>query len=92
MMQSRAKSIRQGTHHRQSLRPARRIRLHYWSKARLDKAVKEVGQNVTGCWGAANLDDLDRFYQTIREEKGKIDTPFASAGRSEVALLALFGS
>ena len=31
-------------------------------KVRLDKAVKEVGKDVTGVLGdAANLDDLDRF-------------------------------
>ena len=57
-------------------------------KARLDKAVKEVGKNVTGVLGdAANLDDLDRLYETVREEKGKIDILFASAGRGELAAI-----
>jgi NAD(P)-dependent dehydrogenase (short-subunit alcohol dehydrogenase family) len=53
-------------------------------KARLDKAVKEVGKNVTGVLGdAADLGDLDRLYETVRKEKGKIDILFASAGRGE---------
>jgi hypothetical protein len=47
-------------------------------EARLDKAVKEIGRNVTGVLGdAANLEDLDRIYETVRKEKGKIDNrPF----------------
>ena len=54
-------------------------------KARLDKAVKEIGKNVTGVLGdAANLDDLDRLYDTVRKEKGKIDILFASAGLQEI--------
>ena len=57
-------------------------------KARLDKAVKEVGRNVTGVLGdAANLDDVDRLYETVRKEKGKIDILFASAGRGELAAI-----
>jgi NAD(P)-dependent dehydrogenase (short-subunit alcohol dehydrogenase family) len=57
-------------------------------KARLDKAVKEIGKNVTGVLGdAANLDDLDRLYERVRKEKGKIDILFASAGRSEIAAI-----
>ena len=57
-------------------------------KARLDKAVKEVGKNVTGVLGdAADLGDLDRLYETVRKEKGKIDILFASAGRGELAAI-----
>ena len=49
----------------------------------LDKAVKQIGRNVTGVRGdAANLDDLDRLFEQQRE-KGKIDVLFASAGRGE---------
>ena len=56
-------------------------------KARLDKA-NGYGKNVTGVLGdAANLDDLDRLYQTVRKEKGKIDILFASAGRGELAAI-----
>lgn len=57
-------------------------------KARLDKAVREIGKNVTGVVGdAANLHDLDRLYETVRKEKGKIDILFASAGRGELAAI-----
>lgn len=47
----------------------------------LDKAVKEIGRNVTGVQGdAADLDDLDRLFDKVKREKGKIDVLFASAG------------
>ena len=53
-------------------------------KGRLDKAVKEVGRNVTGVQGdAASLEDLDRLYDTVKKEKWKIDILFASAGRGD---------
>lgn len=47
----------------------------------LDQAVKEIGRNVTGVQGdAGDLDDLDRLFDTVKREKGKIDVLFASAG------------
>jgi NAD(P)-dependent dehydrogenase (short-subunit alcohol dehydrogenase family) len=47
----------------------------------LDAAVKLIGRNVTGVQGdAANLDDLDRLYATVKREKGSVDILFASAG------------
>src|SRR6202051_3718475 len=47
----------------------------------LDEAVKLIGRNVTGVRGdAANLDDPDRLFDTVKREKGKIDILFASAG------------
>ncbi|UAJ10548.1 SDR family NAD(P)-dependent oxidoreductase [Glacieibacterium megasporae] len=50
-------------------------------QAALDEAVAFIGQNVTGVQGdAANLDDLDRLYETVKREKGTIDVLFASAG------------
>jgi NAD(P)-dependent dehydrogenase (short-subunit alcohol dehydrogenase family) len=50
----------------------------------LDEAVKLIGRNVTGVRGdAANLDDLDRLFETVKREKGKIDVLFASAGMGE---------
>jgi NAD(P)-dependent dehydrogenase (short-subunit alcohol dehydrogenase family) len=53
---------------------------------KLDEAVKAIGKNVTGVQGdAANLADLDRLYDTVKKEKGKIDILFASAGRGEFA-------
>ena len=52
----------------------------------LDKAVKLIGRNVTGVRGdSANLDDLDRLFDTVRREKGRIDVLFASAGIGEVS-------
>jgi NAD(P)-dependent dehydrogenase (short-subunit alcohol dehydrogenase family) len=54
----------------------------------LDEAVKLIGRNVTGVRGdAANLDDLDRLFDTVKREKGKIDVLYASAGRGEAAKL-----
>ena len=54
----------------------------------LDEAVKLIGRNVTGVRGdAANLDDLDRLFDTVKREKGKIDVLFASAGKGEAAPL-----
>ena len=57
-------------------------------KDKLDEAVKAIGHNVTGVQGdAANLDDLDRLYKTVKETKGSIDVLFASAGQGEMAKL-----
>ena len=54
------------------------------SEDKLDKAVKLIGRNVTGVQGdAADLADLDRLYETVRKEKGRIDILFASAGQGE---------
>jgi NAD(P)-dependent dehydrogenase (short-subunit alcohol dehydrogenase family) len=50
----------------------------------LDEAVKLIGRNVTGVRGdASNLDDLDRLFDTVKREKGKIDVLYASAGMGE---------
>src|SRR6476646_9124253 len=54
-------------------------------QAELDKAAKAIGKNVTGVRGdVANLADLDRLYETVREQKGKIDVLFANAGVGEL--------
>ena len=54
----------------------------------LDEAVKLIGRNVTGVRGdASNLDDLDRLFETIKREKGRIDVLFVSAGKGEAAKL-----
>jgi len=54
----------------------------------LDEAVKLIGRNVAGVRGdASNLDDLDRLFDTVKREKGKIDVLFASAGKGEAAKL-----
>ena len=50
-------------------------------RAELDKAVAEIGSNVTAVQGdVANPDDLDRLYQTVAAKKGKLDILFANAG------------
>ncbi len=48
----------------------------------LDKAVKEIGKNnVTGVQDdAGNLSYLDRLFEIVKKEKGRIDVLFASAG------------
>ncbi len=52
----------------------------------LDDAVKAIGRNVTGVQGdVSNLADLDRLYETVKREKGRIDILFASAGVGEFA-------
>ena len=51
----------------------------------LDAAVKQIGRNVTAVRGdAANLDDLDRLFDTVARERGKIDILYASAGTGDV--------
>jgi NAD(P)-dependent dehydrogenase (short-subunit alcohol dehydrogenase family) len=54
----------------------------------LDQAVRLIGRNVTGVRGdAANLDDLDRLFDKVKREKGKIDVLYASAGIGEAVPL-----
>ncbi|MDQ2837538.1 MAG: SDR family oxidoreductase [Actinomycetota bacterium] len=53
-------------------------------KDTLDEAVELIGRNVTGVQGdAADLDDLDRLFETVKQEKGAIDVLWASAGTGE---------
>jgi NAD(P)-dependent dehydrogenase (short-subunit alcohol dehydrogenase family) len=54
----------------------------------LDDAVELIGRNVTGVQAdSANLDDLDRLFDAVRQEKGAIDVLWASAGTAEEAKL-----
>jgi NAD(P)-dependent dehydrogenase (short-subunit alcohol dehydrogenase family) len=54
----------------------------------LDEAVQLIGQNVTGVQAdSANLDDLDRLFETVKREKGSIDVLWASAGIGEQSKL-----
>jgi len=54
----------------------------------LDKAVKQIGKNVTGVQGdVSNLADLDRLYTAVKEQKGHIDILFANAGVGQRAPL-----
>ena len=60
-------------------------------QSELDSAVKQIGKNnnnVTGIQGdVSNLADLDRLYDTVKEQKGRIDILFANAGIGELAPL-----
>ncbi|MBA3961210.1 MAG: SDR family oxidoreductase [Chthoniobacterales bacterium] len=54
----------------------------------LDAAAKEVGGSITAVQGdIAKLDDLDRLYATIKDEKGRLDILFANAGSGEFVAL-----
>lgn len=47
----------------------------------LNKAVNQIGKNVTGVQGdISKLEDLDKLYGIIKQEKGKLDILFANAG------------
>ena len=55
-------------------------------KDALDRAVSEIGRNVTAVQGdVANLADLDRLYDQVKKRTGKIDVIFANAGVAQVA-------
>jgi NAD(P)-dependent dehydrogenase (short-subunit alcohol dehydrogenase family) len=50
-------------------------------QSELNNAVKQIGKNVTGVQGdVSNLADLDRLYDTVKQQKGQIDILFANAG------------
>lgn len=50
-------------------------------KAELEEAVRLIGGSVTAVQGdVANLDDLDRLYAAVKQEKGRVDVVFANAG------------
>lgn len=47
----------------------------------LDAAVAEIGHGARAIQGdVANLEDLDRIFETVRQEAGHIDVLFANAG------------
>jgi NAD(P)-dependent dehydrogenase (short-subunit alcohol dehydrogenase family) len=53
-------------------------------KEALDEAVELIGRNVTAVQAdSANLDDLDRLFDTVKHEKGAIDVLWTSAGTAE---------
>jgi NAD(P)-dependent dehydrogenase (short-subunit alcohol dehydrogenase family) len=57
-------------------------------QSELDKAVKQIGKNVIGIQDdVTNLEDLDRLYDTVKQQKGRIDILFANAGIADVAPL-----
>ncbi|HEY2703847.1 MAG TPA: SDR family oxidoreductase [Candidatus Dormibacteraeota bacterium] len=50
----------------------------------LDEAAELIGRNVTGVQGdSANLADLDRLFDAVKQEKGAIDVLWASAGMGQ---------
>ncbi len=54
----------------------------------LAAAVEAIGGNVDGVQGdVSKLDDLDRLFARIKQEKGKLDIVFANAGAARHAPL-----
>jgi NAD(P)-dependent dehydrogenase (short-subunit alcohol dehydrogenase family) len=50
-------------------------------KAELDSAIAEIGENARGIQAdSAKLADLDRLYEIVKAEKGRIDVLFSNAG------------
>ncbi len=57
-------------------------------QAQLDAAVVEIGAAAFGIRGdVSDLADLDRIYEIIRNEKGRLDVLFANAGGGGIAPL-----
>src|SRR6201996_3325927 len=53
-------------------------------KDALDEAVRQIGSNVTGVQAdSADLGDLDRLFETVKQEQGAVDVLWASAGAGE---------
>ncbi|UJR13102.1 hypothetical protein I4U23_000126 [Adineta vaga] len=55
---------------------------------KLDEAVKKIGSNkITAIQGdASNMDHLDKLFEIIRKEKGRLDIIFANAASCSFAL------
>ena len=54
----------------------------------LSVAVKDIGKNVAGIRGdVSQLDDLDRLFDQIKRDKGRLDVLFANAGIAKYAPL-----
>ncbi|CAM4482529.1 glucose 1-dehydrogenase [Corallococcus exiguus] len=55
---------------------------------RLDEAVHEIGGATVGIQGdVGNLSDLDRLYERVKRDHGRVDVVFANAGISETVAL-----
>ncbi len=60
-------------------------------QASLDEAVKAIGRDVTAVQGdVAKLGDLDRLFEQIKREKGRLDIVFANAGMGEFVALGSY--
>ena len=58
------------------------------TQSKLNEAVQQVGSNATGVQGdVSKLGDLDRLFEQIKKEKGKLDIVFANAGIAKYAPL-----
>ncbi|MGC3969229.1 MAG: SDR family NAD(P)-dependent oxidoreductase [Pirellulales bacterium] len=54
-------------------------------QAELDAAVAAIGGNVTAVQGdVAKSADLDRLYEQVKRERGRVDVVFANAGIGEL--------
>jgi len=54
----------------------------------LDQAVRDIGENVTAFQGDVSvLADLDRLYELVKDEDGRVDIVFANAGGGEFSPL-----
>ena len=54
----------------------------------LDVALSEIGKNIVGIQGdVSNLEDLDRLYNTVKDQKGHLGILFANAGIAQFAPL-----
>ena len=54
----------------------------------LDAAVEQIGEDSIGVQGdVSNLSDLDRLYDTVKQQKDRIDILFANAGVAELSPL-----
>lgn len=57
-------------------------------QAQLDAALKELGPNARAVAGSVtDLADLDRLYETVKAERGRLDIVFANAGTGAFAPL-----
>ena len=57
-------------------------------QSEINAAVNQIGKNVIGVQGdVSNLEDLDSLYDTVKQQKGRIDVLFANAGMAEFAPL-----
>ena len=47
----------------------------------IDEAISDIGKNVKGIKSdVSNLDDIDKMYDVVKDQKGHIDILFANAG------------
>ncbi len=57
-------------------------------QSELDAAVNQLSKNIFGIPGdVSNLKDLDHIFDTVKQQKGRIDILFANAGIAESASL-----